>query len=650
MAEGSIALNKDQGSRVNLFWHDKSHVASKDTLKVTFTNDEGSNVIWDIGPIRVQSPLASRAWFRTTIACLAIAILFLLLLVLLPRSNVAASWLPLIAWLMSLLGSSGLTVADIAKWKIVPGYLVVTVFGLALATLVTGALSPRALKVLAPLKPFEFLALLALSIPWLRRRHLAPYAARVRERLATQSAQAQNEKFVRLPADTRSRGEREKTETVADPVKLILDVLTRDNVDQRASIFLESPGGRGKSALVRGVVAAALDQFLENPRKPLPILCDLGAKSIEEGLTAALARFTLTDGAQKAQLERGDYFVVVDGLSESNLAPNGIHQFINGPFGGTVPLLLATRPSEGFRIAAEEASHWLHVEPRRLDENSLPLFVKAYDPDATKLDPELLSACRGADGTYLPILVRLALLGRKHSDSDEPRTAVSLYFNAFKCLLENKGVDIAALLDWADEWSLRTYWRDGCRTLAFHQQSDQPNLEVLRNAGLLVETDDPGEVRFFHDSMQTYLTARALFSKYKTPPWNFLARSAGNVAVFGSAKSDIAGEAGSELFQMCCQVFRPQRALSDELRRQLLVWAAKYREDLSIRGVMDGVLPRLQDEVRGRVEPSSNSERHLTVAAQVCADDGLAATAELYSHIALLVGRVNPAEIEIVAP
>ncbi|MFY0578318.1 hypothetical protein ACN28S_32015 [Cystobacter fuscus] len=152
------------------------------------------------------------------------------------------------------------------------------------------------------------------------------------------------------------------------------------------------------------------------------------------------------------------------------------------------------------------------------------------------------------------------------------------------------------MLIWAGEFCLRTYWINGIRSLRYRNAPEQERMQKLLQAGILVPDDVnprtgqlPSQVRFFHDSMQSYLTARGLFLReHAADAWDILWRTAAD-PLFTSAQSEFSSGAGSELFQMCLQVFGPEEKLRRELTRQLLEWALLYDDMLTKRAILDAL-------------------------------------------------------------
>jgi hypothetical protein len=206
----------------------------------------------------------------------------------------------------------------------------------------------------------------------------------------------------------------------------------------------------------------------------------------------------------------------------------------------------------------------------------------------------------------VPILVRLALrFGGGDVDS-----VINLYRAVFAGLLKKAPDDEATseLLAFAESLCLGSYWEHRSRLIVYRDSPDEPKLRVLLDAGLLVSADArpgpvPTHVRFFHDSMQSYLTARALYARHASQErWDCLWRAAGEPG-FAREQSDLMTEAGSELFQMCSYVFGHDARLKSELVRHLELCAEANDERLNKEGILEAVPEELRLGLRqsGRV-------------------------------------------------
>ena len=186
----------------------------------------------------------------------------------------------------------------------------------------------------------------------------------------------------------------------------------------------------------------------------------------------------------------------------------------------------------------------------------------------------------------------------------------------------------------------------------------------LLRAGALIAADNlepPKEIQFFHDSMQSYLTAYGLFvqdaenyAKLPRPmddptniPWSrgrVLLWAAANEK-FAPAQADLSQTGGTELLQMCLATFTPKDAWRQWLQDELVKWAMAHEEDLRKKDVVRAV----PDPVRQQVENIRGVAKLLTNAAQLC----LAADQErksvellgrLFGGIATLVYEIEEIE------
>ncbi|EPX64424.1 hypothetical protein D187_005558 [Cystobacter fuscus DSM 2262] len=608
--------------------------------------------------VHFTAPLLEQRWFRTALACLVATLFFVVPMVLLPRTRLIRQWVPFSTWLVNVLGGGGLALSGVARdLRIHFPVLVGVLCAEMILCLVAGAFSPAVFRLLACTKPFQWLVPLGLELPATRRRIFGDYVRHMHRKLETSRRQSNDERFVSMPVDFLEGGTsfplHEDTGQRAsclpdswEPAEGIFLCLTHPEPRHRGSVLIESAGGRGKSALLREVVRLMLVGFEKNPSLPLPVLCDSRSRDLEDAAFQALEVNPLPREVHEALLLRGDYVLVVDGLTESALSAEALRGFVEGKYGEVVRLLLTSRRHLGFQQALEASPRWLRAEPRRLDEQVLARFVSAYaGQEEGALSGEVKRACQGPDGTYLPILVRLALLFGGGSG----RCGVAeLYESAFRGLLRRStvsGEEDTELLSWAGDFCLRTYWANGIHLLRYRDSPEQEKLQRLLKAGVLIPADlnlkggqTPAQVCFFHDSMQSYLTARGLFARaYTAETWDFLWRAAAS-PIFATSQSEFDSGSGSELFQMCLQVFGPEQKLRHELRRQLLEWAQTHDEDLMKRDLVEAVPEELRPRMRaimasnGELSPSST----LRLATEVCSEN-LQRLGSLYMRVASLL-------------
>ncbi len=646
----------------HLQWHLDELFTRGGYYRVVFSyhDQTGIDTSLVVRHLHFSAPLWEQVWFRTSIACLVATLLFGLPLVLMPRSRSARSWLPFIGWSLQLLAGSGLSLTHMARslkidFPVFAGVLLAE----AILALLLGVLSPPVFRLLAEIKPFQWISPLALALPRMRRRLFADYVTLTWRKVESQRLQANHERYVSLPADLQEGGAclgpskpfalLSSSNPVALPETHLCHTLSISDPDLRGNVLIESPGGRGKSALLRETVQRMILLFEKDPLGPLPVLCDTSNGTLLEAARRALEVDPLMEALREAMLLRGDYVLVVDGLTESSLSPDEVRGFIEGKHGRAVKLLCTSRPHDGFRQAIEGSSCWLHVQPRRLDEQTLDWFVSAYCAEGESgLGDDLREACRGPDGTYLPILVRLAILFGNFSEHGRARSISALYDAAFRSLLRKQGTSTSEaedreILAWTSAFCCRTYWADGVRALRYRNSPEREQLERLLRAGVLIpdephmeQTHAPRQVRFFHDSMQSYLTACGLFAQaHGQPTWEVLWRAAGD-PLFTSAQSELASGGGSELFQMCLQVFGPEERLRKELQRQILEWARVYDDTLTKRDIIDQVPSELRSRLHQALQDSSvrSPGEVLSIAARVCVEAEAPLLGAFYMRIA----------------
>ncbi|MGZ3460073.1 MAG: hypothetical protein ACXU86_16395, partial [Archangium sp.] len=144
------------------------------------------------------------------------------------------------------------------------------------------------------------------------------------------------------------------------------------------------------------------------------------------------------------------------------------------------------------------------------------------------------------------------------------------------------------------------------------------------------------------DSMQSYLTARALYARHAPEAhWDCLWRAAGEPG-FAREQSDLMTEAGSELFQMCSYVFGHDARLKTELLRHLSLCAEANDERLN----KEGILAAVPEEPRSALRKSGrvlSPGLLLSEASRICGEhaDGEALFL-LYARIAPLAWPWKP--------
>jgi hypothetical protein len=495
---------------------------------------------------------------------------------------------------------------DVLDVPLFLGLMLVAIAGAVLA----GAQSPQIFRHLEQIEPFRLFAPWALSVAVLRRRLYARYVTRVRDHIRAARADV-GETYWPLPiAAIASRQSR--LETAPSPAIQILRSALSAASEARSHVLIESEGGRGKSALLRETVLESLAAFDANPQHALPVVITSTEGSLFDRARLALGIDSFSESLLRVLCQSGEFFLVVDGLTESTVTPQILRQHI-AEFDTNCPLLLTSRPNAAHRDAIREASSWIVVESQPISDQMLTGFVRGYGYEIDDVRPMLERVCRSQDGSYLPILVRLAL----STATTELTSVADVYHKAVRNLLKNDD----HLFDAAVQLCLDTYWLTGERRLRYGTAPAERKayLRRLLDAGLLVRvgvtrSDEPASVRFLHDSIQSYLTALGLMHR---DDWRQILRTtAGDKRFLDDATGS--SRRSSELFRMCVYVKgvdEDRNRLSVALAEELLEYAEMFAGALSRDAIVQSVaLPALSSEIGARVDGGTALERAVAAA------------------------------------
>ncbi len=574
-----------------------------------------------LAPLRIEpSPHV-----RSVIALLVVTFLAGVLFVVRPGRLDIERWLPLAGYAGGGIATFLLNTAAQLQLNVAlfVGLLIVEVAvdcGYAL-------LSARFLRVVAGVEPFRAVVI-PIALRFSRRSVFADYVRAVRNRLDAEREASQHETYMAIPA-TRIVPGLDVPEFDAMPADTACDSVT-GIAGEASHVLIRAEGGRGKSALLRQIVSLALNRFDANPNVPLPIILERSTTNILTDAERSLQNHCLSVESFHRELSDGRFFLVVDGMSESSIGLEHLRDHMHSRFGRS-PMLISSRPWNELRLLLQSTARWCLLQPHRLTDENVDAFADNYNKPT--LQEPLRSVCRDRYGTYQPNLVRFALTvedARVHSIAD-------LYERVFQQLFVAKGIDHIGRLEQALTLCRETYWRNGIRTL--NNPRDDASIEdQLLRAGVLVPADDrdpPRELRFVHDSMQSYLSAKALSQDEDRYEQLFRAATAPE---FSRTASDLTTSGMSELFEMCLETYRPLAELRDMLEARILAWRDEYAEDIRKRDVVRSVPEVFREELL-RVR---NSERVITRAVELCAtaDNNSQAVVNLgylYSEMAKLV-------------
>ena len=518
-----------------------------------------------------------------------------------------------------------------------------------LATLVAALWSPALLRTLAGLYPYRALVPAVMQIPQARRRFFAAYLRDLRAAVARIRREASGESYVRLPctvvdhSDAPGAGE---TPTNVDSIDHF--VIARDPSD-RKNLLLEAPGGRGKSALLHEILNRAITAFDRDPRCPLPLLFDPRATSAKEMIRLGLGRHELSEEYSLMQLSGGHVVVFMDAADESASGATLLESLFNTPgIGQHTRVCAAARPSRHLREVFQKSEQWMVVRPERLTADNVRQFAQAYaasdypgeaaaQTEALARLEKILPVAQSADGTYLALLVRFAMLleGKAESIAD-------LYQGTLDRLLRRSGHVPGQQLDAAAErLAMESYWTSQERTFAFDRPTQEAceRVEELLRVGILIEAEGAGgrlrqkprSVRFLHDSMQSYLVAKSL---YAAGDWTVLLRAAGDSG-FSTAGSELLPGAGSEVFQMCVHVFQPASRLRSQLSRELLGWAEQFGPNLAVEQIRRALPESMVDSADQALAKDMAAGAYLVAAIRLVGEAPVALSSVVHIYGAL---------------
>lgn len=611
-------------------------------VELSYSDEYGSRLAVAWPDVRFEPPWLSHPKVRSVILVAMVLAVWLVLLRVGPAAPAVTRWLPSIVAVTS---GGVVHFPEVAQSVDAPT-VVVLLGALVLAGLPVGLVSPAAFRTLAQAAPFHWCAPWALLLPMVRRRLYGSYVTALQAQLRGAREGAQHETYVSVPV--RIVAESTRNERVTDAPIDAREVARRwaaDDVDTRRTVVIESPGGRGKSALLREVIRLVTDEFVANDRLPLPVVCrgeDDSKASIEDLMRQALGRHIVSEEVFQQELARGGFLPVVDGLTESTIGSGTVLTYCRNANAEACPLLTTKRP-EGDRggeilNALESAPRWVRLEPLRLDQNELANFERSYiEEDAKRgvagkpLSAGLQKICQAGDGTFLPILVRLCIV----AGDDSAETVKDIYEGAFNVLL--KGSNEEPNVDQAAALCVDTYWKDGRRSLLLGSVAADKRacVQLLIESNMLVPTvrnrvtGDPQEVSFFHDSMQSFLTASGLF---RLPDaWDHFGRAAGD-PLFAKGQAEFSGIGVPELFAMCLAVYGPKDLVRERLRLDLERWSADLDDELQKKHVKLAIPPSAVAPL-SRVNQQLGAGQLLRHLADQCRDS-LEDLAYIYARIA----------------
>ena len=580
----------------------------------------------------VPSPLV-----RTLIALLLINILVVLIFLLSPGKRRSERWLPFLGYAITgLVGSTANYIPTLSNIHLIPWLFSVVLIGEIVLLLFLGLVNADVLRQIAHIEPFNRLVPLALRVPATRRRVFKHYVESLSSRLSREKSETNGEKYTALAAIITTNQQLDGI-SIDEPVRLIVESIN-GAFGKQSHVLIEGPGGLGKSALLRAVVEEAVKKYKLAVTNPLPILISKNGESIKNLIEQELGSALFLPEMLELHLESGDFFIVMDGISETGFPVDKVNDYLKSIAAENSPILLSSRPNSACSNLIRDQAAWMLVHPQPLNDRNLDSFVSHYG--GTILKEPLRCACQiqrgdGKDAEYLPILVRLAVLLEK--DGGRATSVADIFKQYFLQLYRNiilDGQRLAKLIE-AANWCVGAYWVDGVRKRSYSGSALE---QELLKAGVLIgdKSGFPNEIRFVHDSMQSYLTAYGLVhlpdyaslppvDNHRTGSWNqatVLLRIASKMC-FVDQEGSIFSWKGSELFQMYVASTPDEKkeTLYKTIQGSLLEWADQFKDELKLSQVVKAIQPdgsemrQEFEDIRRSFEKRLNKQRELLIMA-----------------------------------
>jgi hypothetical protein len=301
----------------------------------------------------------------------------------------------------------------------------------------------------------------------------------------------------------------------------------------RGVVFIQAPGGRGKTALLTAVERSLIRRFVD-PKSSSCLPIRVALKDEESGKCDVVAcahecidnyLFGTPEARERDRDEmllNGEIVLLFDGLSEAHVDPGDFAAFLRRYRDG-VRVVATVRPTEEWRLEGIEnpgsagsaiavGGHDLpfasvRVEPAAIVEAAAAVtFAGRYAPADRPVTPADVQACRAKDGgLYLPLLLRMV---GEHGAGGARRPA-AIVRRAFDAMVNDS---VGHAIDFAK----REYLGERARRRVAFPHDTEPEAAIvglLAAAQVLKEGAAAGGRRYwvwFHDGFASCLIARAI--------------------------------------------------------------------------------------------------------------------------------------------
>lgn len=599
------------------------------SVRLQYSQGPYSNLRFSLSGIKYQTPLLRNKKVLSLLVLALVCVVIVASQYLSHSKPQVSRWTPILVWVFSTGTIAGAN-ESMMEYLDVP----ILIFGLlfiVIGAFAMGVIKPSFYKQLVGMEPFMAAALPVITIPWFRKKYFKEYLEYLKQssffdNTALDDTESSG-KYVAVPA----RVESSNGELIHEnPAQYIVEQLASSSGQQAAPcINITGSGGLGKSALLRETIEQYLKLLEENPRLPIPVFIRSKEKNppeMKELIKEALGRFILSADILEHELEASNYLIIIDGLSESNIEPATIGDFVSplNAQGHKTPVLVTSRPDANYIQALRQSNNLITIHPQKLNEDIVRKFEESYLGEGNTLPEKIRKICRSQDGFYQPILVRLATIVKEDEDID----IVELYERTATTLIKKKygGEEFRVLMKELCTICEATYGQRGMREIPYKEPYVE-TLDKLVQTGLVHCSIITNRVRqrtaayrLIHDSLQTYLAIRPQLAQDKINYEELLY----NYATLPRFKKDVSGlffEGGSEMYQMAILMFSKYESdlVQGALKTFLLTQGEKLKLRLSIEDVLRSVPQRVRQEIS--TEKMESLLSVLTLCVQRCERD-----------------------------
>jgi len=588
-------------------------------------------MIWNKGrlvPANLYNKVENKPWILTeigqTISAFLIVLILIIVLTIKSQKNIE-KWAAVIAAVTSSVGFTSEGFRTMLGIEINVSLFTLLWLASFIILCILGILHPKTLIVLSKSQPFSLIMITSLNFQRFRKRVFSEYNKESIKRLQKLMWLSNNEKYIPIPSsietsltelDFYSSKESilvKKSEQDLRWIEPQPDILATEAITHTSTkiFYIEAPGGFGKSALTKFIAISVIEKFKLDDN-PLCIWLPNTVEDIYTGITNSLKEVAKSDDILGQIILTTKIIAFIDGFSETKLSHTKLLDFLNSKKSDNIQLLISSRPDADLRKIILQNYSYVICNLSLLTSENLRTFVSNYNKARSNNLDELLlnikAKLSNKKGFYLPLIIRLSLL----IDPNDYESVADLYREVLRQLLSKKEIDTVTARDEVifnvSEYCFSTYWQTGNRILLFadNNTSDKMLLSKLYSAGVLIPLDpfemkasysEPKFLKFFHDSIQTYLTARALVNKNSI---EHTIKMAGD-PIFLEKRDDTAEPYFSELFYMFIDIYPIPNQLFERLAKELIDYADKYDNHLT-----KGFLRKTFDKYIGSANSSAD--------------------------------------------